>query len=67
MPASAEATVLCAAPKSDWTKPSKPHCPRSTVLSNGSFSHAKVPLTFGYAHITVPAWPSLTDASKCGR
>ena len=66
-PALAEPTVLCTAPKSENTNPSKPHSFFRIWFSSNEFSQLKVPLIFGYAHITEPAWPSLMAASNAGR
>jgi len=66
-PLLADATVLCTAPKSENTNPSKPHSFFRIWFSSNEFSQLKVPLIFGYAHITEPACPSLTAASNAGR
>ena len=46
-PAFADPTVLCTAPKSENTNPSKPHSFFRMSLSSNPFSQLKVPLTFG--------------------
>ena len=66
-PALAEPTVLCTAPKSENTNPSKPHSFFRIPFKVTGFSQLYVPLIFGYAHITVAEWPSLTAASNAGR
>ncbi len=43
-PALADAAVECVAPQSEVTKPVKPNCWRSTVLSVYGFWQAAVPL-----------------------
>ena len=46
-PALADGTVLCTAPKSENTNPSKPSSFFRIPLSSTGFSQLNVPLTFG--------------------
>ena len=66
-PAFADATVECVAPQSDMTKPVKPICLRSAVVSVSGFSHAYTLLMRLYEHITAPAPPCWIAAWYCGR
>ena len=66
-PALAEAAVAWVAPQSLVTKPVKPNCWRSTVLSRYGFWQAKVPLTVLYEHITEDAAPCWVASWNAGR
>lgn len=65
-PPFADGAVDHVAPQSDMTRPRKPSCPRSTVLSRAGSWHENAPLTSPYPHMTAPT-PACTATWNGGR